>query len=187
MKPSLAGALALALPVAWGVPNSTALADPIHARSNGDYWHHDSGWIFPERVAGFLRIGFPQDVAGSHDAVGHYECVTNGVRWVIDVDLFADDSAAEGITWAQTRASLTPVAKISASELREDTMELGPGRLATRVRYTPASGAPGMTWYFIAAGDWRVRIRATVPASSGEVASQLDDFVRLQQWDQLPR
>src|SRR5689334_22674940 len=124
MKPLLACVLAFAI----GTPGSTALADPIHAQANGDCWHHDSGWIFPERVAGFIRIGFPQDVAGSHDAVGYYERETNGARVIVDVDLFAMDSAADGITWAQTRSSLTST-ELSAGEWREDSIDLGSGRL----------------------------------------------------------
>lgn len=181
MKPLLACVLALAT----GATNSIALADPIHALANGDYWHHDSGWIFPERVGEFVRIGFPQDVAGSRDAVGYYERQMNDARIVVDVDLFAAESAADGITWAQTRASLTSAAKPGPDEVREDTTDLGRGRLATRVRYTPANGAPAQAWYFIVVGDWRVRVRATLPASSGEAASHLDDFVRSQQWDRL--
>ncbi len=45
-----------------------AHADPLHARAGGEYWHHDSGWIFPEKIAGFERVGVPQDVAGSRVA-----------------------------------------------------------------------------------------------------------------------
>jgi hypothetical protein len=61
-----------------------AIADPIHANGNGDYWHHDSGWIFQQRVGEFVRIGFPQDVAGSRDAVGYYERTLTSIEGYTD-------------------------------------------------------------------------------------------------------
>lgn len=74
----------------------SALADPLHARAGGDYWHHDSGWIFPEHIAGFERVGAPQDVAGSRDAVAYYASQLNGQRVVASVNVFpADSSRAE--------------------------------------------------------------------------------------------
>ena len=75
---------------------TSALADPLHARAGGEYWHHDSGWIFPEHIAGFERVGVPQDVAGSRDAVAYYASEVNGLRVVASVNVFpADSSRAE--------------------------------------------------------------------------------------------
>jgi hypothetical protein len=72
---------------------TSALADPLHARDGGDYWHHDSGWIFPEQIAGFARVGVPQDVAGSRDAVAWYAREAGGERLVISVNVFPADSS----------------------------------------------------------------------------------------------
>jgi hypothetical protein len=73
-----------------------ALADPLHARAQDEYWHHDSGWIFPGQIAGFERVGAPQDVAGSRDAVAYYARQLNGQRVLASVNVFpADSSRAE--------------------------------------------------------------------------------------------
>jgi hypothetical protein len=85
-RPLLAAALA-------GLLTTSALADPIHARSGGEYWHHDSGWIFPEHIAGFERVGAPQDVAGSRDAVAWYASQLHGVRVLASVNVFPADSS----------------------------------------------------------------------------------------------
>ena len=87
LRPLLAAASIAAL------YTTSALADPLHARTGGDYWHHDSGWIFPERIAGFERVGVPQDVAGSRDAVAWYAREASGQRVVISVNVFPADSS----------------------------------------------------------------------------------------------
>jgi hypothetical protein len=73
-----------------------AHADPLHARPGGDWWHHDSGWIFPEKIAGFERVGVPQDVAGSRVAAAYYARVENGQRMVVSVEVAPIN---DGDTW----------------------------------------------------------------------------------------
>src|SRR5262245_48999970 len=77
---------------------ATAGADPIHAIADGAYWHHDSGWVFPEKIGEFVRVGIPQDVAGSRDAVAYYAWNVDGSRIVVSVDVFPADSAADATT-----------------------------------------------------------------------------------------
>ena len=72
-----------------------ASADPIHANANGDYWHHDSGWVFPRRCGEFERVGAAQDVAGTRDAVAYYAREIAGVRETVAVEVLAQDSAAD--------------------------------------------------------------------------------------------
>lgn len=154
-------------------------ADPIHATTNGDYWHHDSGWIFPERVMEFVRVGIPQDIAGSSDAVAHYAWTRDGRRIVAAVDVFPADSSADGSTLISARAALG-----TAEQTTETELTLGQ-RSATRVAFTPVSGdLPAKTLYFVVAGDWRVRIQVTSPRGADDLSS-LDDFVRAQRWDTL--
>ena len=74
-----------------------AQADPLHARAGGEYWHHDSGWIFPEKIAGFERVGVPQDVAGSRTAAAYYARVENGQRMVASVEVTPIN---DGDTWS---------------------------------------------------------------------------------------
>jgi hypothetical protein len=81
-----------ALPLLVLLVCATAFADPIHAIADGAYWHHDSGWVFPEKIAEFVRVGIPQDVAGSHEAVAYYAREREGIRTVVAVDVYPADS-----------------------------------------------------------------------------------------------
>src|SRR5688572_3326279 len=76
------------------VSGSAVLADPLHASADGAYWHHDSGWVFPAAVGKFERVGVPQDVAGSRDAVAYYSYVIDGLRSTASVDVYPEDSTA---------------------------------------------------------------------------------------------
>ena len=161
-------------------PPQPAGADPIHATTNGDFWHHDSGWIFPERIGEFVRVGVPQDIAGSSDAVAHYAWMLDGRRIVAAVDVFPADTSADGSTLSGARAALGASEQITETELA-----LGQ-RTATRVASTPASGElPAKTLYFVVAGDWRVRIQVSAPPGAGDLAPHLDAFARAQRWDTL--
>lgn len=180
MKPLFVCVIALAA----FAPFHPVSADPIHAVGNGDYWHHDSGWIFPERVGEFVRIGFPQDVAGSRDAVGYYERVVNGVKVVVDVDVFPSDSAAPDITPEAARASLVAAVNGAPGQVIDDTLPLG-GLQATRTRFIASAEASSRLLYFVAAGDWRVRIRTTVPMAARDALGELDAFVQSQKWGKL--
>ena len=90
-------AIALLLPL-----GTVAMADPIHAGANGEYWHHESGWVFPKRCGGFERIGAAQDVAGTRDAVSFYEREWNGLRVIASVHVLARDSAAADLAPADS-------------------------------------------------------------------------------------
>jgi hypothetical protein len=160
-----------------------AAADPIHAIANGEFWHHDSGWIFPERIGDFVRVGLPQDVAGSQDAVAHYAWTRRDLRIVAAVDVFPADTSAEGATLDSARSALVT----GTGTVAETDLPLANSKLrATRIAVTPSAGLAAQTLYFVDAGDWRVRIQVTLPAGAGDIASQLDAFVLAQRWDTLP-
>jgi hypothetical protein len=157
-------------------------ADPIHARANGEYWHHDSGWVFPERIGNFVRVGLPQDVAGSQDAVAHYAWVRQGVRIVAAVDVFPADSAAVGTTLESARSALAgPAESLVQTELPLANTKLH----AARVTGTAAPAAATRALYFVVAGQWRVRIQVDAPVGAVELGPELDAFVRAQRWDTL--
>lgn len=145
-------------------------ADPLHSRAGGDYWHHDSGWIFPIAIGPFERVGVPQDVAGSSDAVAYYARELQGIRIVASVDVVAGDSMAE-------RLSVDG----ASSQLALGTKELA----ATRVIGSPSADASVQVLYVVDSGEWSVRVLAQLPADVLAVAG-LDDFVRTQRWDTLP-
>jgi hypothetical protein len=147
------------------LPNGPALADPLHVRADGAYWHHDSGWEFPEKIGEFVRVGIPQDVAGSPDAVAYYACVENGVRNTAAVDVYQAKSAAAPELERPPEGSLTS----------DDTFPLNAAQALTATRQIYAVSSPGalVGMYFISAGEWRIRIRIT-----GSRPEAMDAFVR---------
>ena len=152
------------------LPLAPGLADPIHAAADGAYWHHGSGWTFPEIVGGFARVGIPQDVAGSEDAVAHYARVENGMRNTASVDVYQAASAAAGELEAR-----------SGSEVSDTVLALGATRGLSANREVHDAGKPSMiATYFIDAGEWRIRIRIT-----GASLEAMDEFVRSQHWETL--
>jgi hypothetical protein len=166
---------------------AAATADPLHANANGDYWHHDSHWIFPERIGEFIRVGVPQDVAGSRDAVAHYALVVRGQRVVVAVDVFPQDSAAEGVTLAGARDALKAAISAGSGELQETEMPLAQSRLrATRIAArAPGRDAAAQVLYYVSTGEWRVRVVANLPVDAADLRDELDQFVRAQRWDTL--
>jgi hypothetical protein len=155
------------------LPNGRALADPIHAIADGAYWHHGSDWVFPEKIGEFVRVGIPQDVAGSEDAVAHYACVENGTRHTAAVDVYPATSAAAAEHEAAATGELSEGAFLAG----------GPGALSgtRRIYSTETAGRPALTGvYIINAGEWRVTIRI-----SGSRLETMDAFVRAQHWESL--
>ena len=150
-------------------------ADPLHAIAQGAYQHHESGWIFPQRLAGFLRSGVPQDVDGSRDAVAYYARVDQSTRSTAVIDVYPKDSAAAQ-TLAQAQAAIERELRTSKKVLSRLRVSEQPSRVVTKVSYAATS------LYFFDSGEWVVRIRIS-PAVLG--ARMLDEFVREQRWDSL--
>jgi hypothetical protein len=151
--------------LAW-LPDAGALADPLHARSDGAYWHHDSGWVFPERVGEFVRVGIPQDIAGSPDAVAYYAREVDGVRNTAAVDVYQATSAAAADIEARPEGRLTADAGFVLNEAQALN--------GTRQVYADAAGTPTLVgMYIFSAGDWRIRVRIT-----GSQLESMDAFVR---------
>jgi len=149
--------------------HGAALADPIHARADGAYWHHDSAWIFPEKVGTYERVGIPQDVAGSEDAVAYYAFVENGLRYTASVDVYRATSAAAAGLEAPAPGPYSDAAfAVSAAHASSSS------------RHVYERESPVLGVYLIDSGDWRVRIRVTGP----DLAT-MDAFARGQRWDTL--
>jgi hypothetical protein len=151
-------------------------ADPIHGIAGGAYWHHDSGWEFTRESAGFERVGIPQDVAGSRDAVAYYARLFDDSRIVASVDVYpADSSAAEDMVADNpgTPSSESPFAVGAARPLS-----------GTRRVFAGKDAKDALTvLYLIPAGEWRVRIR--VADASPSLLPMLDAFALEQRWDTL--
>jgi len=157
------------------LPLARLHADPIHAKADGSYWHHGSGWTFPERVGGYARVGAPQDVAGSEDAVAYYAIEENGVRRVASVDVYLASSASAELLEAPLDGPL-----ISEGEF---PLTAAPAAVATRRVYSLGESTKlVVAMYLVSVGDWRVRICITGPELSA-----LDTFVTSQHWDNLGR
>jgi hypothetical protein len=154
------------------LPGIRAHADPIHAVADGAYWHHDSNWTFPEIIGRYARVGIPQDVAGSDNAVAHFAFVEDGVRYTASVDVHRVGSAAAGELEAAAFGKLSG----------DDPFLLEANALSgIRRVYSGDAGAPALTGvYVINAGEWRVAIRI-----SGLQLEAMDAFVRAQRWETL--
>ena len=51
----------------------TQIAPTRFTRSTGGgYYHHQSGWVFPEKIGDFTLVGVPQDINGTDDVAGYY-------------------------------------------------------------------------------------------------------------------
>lgn len=151
-----------------------AHADPIHAIGDGAYWHHASHWVFAEKAGAYVRVGFPQDVAGSEDAEAHYAYVENGVRHVAKIDVYRASSEAAGQLEAVPGGQLATEGAFLVSEANA---LYG----IRRVYRTEGSETPVLTGlYLIAAGEWRITIRI-----SGSTTEAMDAFVHGQRWESL--
>ena len=154
-------------------PLANTRADPIHAVADGAYWHHGSHWTFPESVGRYVRVGIPQDVAGSEDAVAYYAYEEGDQRYTAVVDVYLANSAfVEDLEGSR-------LGKLISEEVFavNGTQGLAGTR---RVYEIGLSGEKLKGIYFVSAGDWRVRIRIV-----GLALPEMDAFVRGQQWDKL--
>jgi hypothetical protein len=150
-----------------------SLPDTIHAIENGAYQHHQSGWIFPDKIGDFSLTGAAQDIDGTVDVAAYYARVSKGVRTVASVSVYPPDSAAPETTPAGIKA--TPVAVEVSKQ---------PRLRAAKLTYKDGKNTRAMV-YFIDTGAWIVRIRASVPATDAATAPILERFVRGQRWDSL--
>ncbi len=128
--------------------------------------------MFPEKIGEFVRVGIPQDVAGSEDAVAYYACVENGARNTASVDVYPATSAAAAELEAAPAGRIVVEGAFPVGERRRSAG-------TRRIYDTRLPERPALTGvYFINAGEWRVRIRI-----SGSRLEAMDAFVRAQRWE----
>jgi hypothetical protein len=149
------------------------LADTIHTMPGGGYYHHQSGWVFPEQVGEFTLVGVPQDLNGTDDVAAYYARVHEGVRTVATVNVYALDSAEP-----ETRP-----ASIKAKPVMLEISKKPP-LSAAKLVYKDGKTSRA-TAYFVETAAWIVKIRAWVPAADKEVAPAIEAFARSQRWDTL--
>jgi len=155
------------------LPQRASHADPIHAVADGAYWHHGSGWIFPESVGQYVRVGIPQDVAGSEDAVAWYAFQEGGERRLASVDVYVSSSASAKDLEAPLDGPLISEGPLPLTAV--------PALAATRRIYSLGETTQSKVGlYVVSAGEWRVRICITGP----DLAA-LDAFVQSQRWEKL--
>lgn len=150
-----------------------SLADTIHAMQNGSYYHHQSGWIFPDRIGDFSLAGIPQDINGTVDVAAWYARESKGVRTVVSVSVYPPDSAQPQTLPASIKATPVSVEISKKPPLR-----------ATRLAFKEGKRSRAIV-YFVDTGAWIVRVRSTVAATDQATAPLLEAFVRNQRWDSL--
>lgn len=167
--------------------SSESHADPLHAIGGGAYWHHDSGWIFPERIGDFVRVGAPQDVGGSRDVIVYYAHGNTDARATASIEIYPTDSVVGEMTFADAKANLV-------RELTAKIESEGPFRLETQTPITAAKAsftahrdgsATQANLYFVEAGDWRIKLRLVASKTDTRSLQQMDDFARSQTWSRL--
>ncbi len=167
--------IAIRMAIALTGPACTplSLADTIHAINGGGYYHHQSGWVFPEQVGDYTLVGVPGDINGTDDAAAYYARVHNGLRTVASVTVYPPSSAAPETKPASIKAKPVVVAISKQPRLRAARLTFKDGKTSRT------------TVYFIDTGAWIVKVRATLPATDTETAPALEAFARNQRWDSL--
>src|SRR5262245_15025393 len=150
------------------------LADTIHTMPGGGYYHHQSGWVFPEKIGEFALVGAPQDLNGTDDVVAYYARLHEGARTVATVNIYTLDSAEPETRPASIKAKPVMVAISKQPKLSAAKLVYKDGKTSRA------------TAYFVETSAWIVKIRASVPAADKEVAPAIDAFARGQRWDKLP-
>jgi hypothetical protein len=166
---------------------SSSVADPLHATRDGAYWHHDTGLIVPARVGEFIRIGAPQDVAGSADVVAHY-ATEKGERIAAVVDIYPDDSVLSETTLDATRQSFEKEVGVAEHTTQspvgvtvpEAPLSITVTKLSDRGSSSNAS--VHRVLYFIEFDRWRVKLRVSGSATRADFHSVADSFVRDFPW-----
>jgi hypothetical protein len=148
-------------------------ADTIHAMQGGGYYHHQSGWVFPEQVGEYSLVGVPGDINGTEDVAAYYARVHEGVRTVASVTVYPPNSAAPETKPASIKATPATVAISKQPRLRAARLTFKDGKTSRT------------TVYFIDTGAWIVKVRATLSATDKETAPALEAFARNQRWDSL--
>ena len=144
-------------------------ADTLHDIGAGNFRHHQSEWIFSQRIGDFSRVGAPQDVDGAIDVVAYYAVEAKDGRATAIVDVYPADSVASEATYEAAIATLE-----GASTPTEIKLENSLVVRAVKV----LAGAQAL--YFVDIGPWIVKFRMTgVSDAAG------DDFVRQQKWETL--
>jgi hypothetical protein len=150
-----------------------SLADPIHPMQGGGFYHHQSGWIFPETIGDFSLVGVPGDINGTVDVAAYYARVSKGVRTVASVSVYPPDTAAPESTPASINSTSVAVDISKQPSLR-----------AAKFAYKDGKNSRA-TVYFVDTGAWIVKIRASMLVTDKVMGPILDKFVRRQRWDSL--
>src|SRR5262245_336657 len=125
----------------FAVAHST-LADTIHAMQSGGFYHHQSGWVFPEKIGEFTLVGIPGDVNGTVDVDGYYAREAKGVRTVVSVSVYPPDSAQPETTAASFKAIPVSIEISKTPPVR-----------AARLVFRAGKSSRGIV-YFVNAGPW---------------------------------
>ena len=120
-----------------------------------------------------MRVGVPQDVAGSEDAVAWYAFQEGKERRLASVDVYVSSSTSASALEAPLDGPLLSEGSLLLTAV--------PALSATRRIYSLGETTQSKVGlYVVSLGEWRVRICITGPDLSA-----LDAFVQSQRWEKL--
>jgi len=163
-----------------------AHADTLHDIGGGSHRHHNSGWIFPEKIDNFTRVGAPQDVDGNPDVIAYYSAVTATSTTMAIVDIYPPTSAAPHARIEDAQRALRDEAGPDASAIGEARIDVGAALgLVAEKTATGADVKTPRALYFVDTGPWIVKIRIQIDPANEAAIKGADEFVRHQRWDTL--
>ena len=142
------------------IPASGLHADPLHPLAGDAYWHHESNFIFPATLAGFARVGAPQDLDGSSTVVAYY-ALSHSATWMRVVAHYARGAGDDRLVIV---VDVFPIADGPSTTAAADEAK------ATFVKTIEHSG-------------WRVVVRTML--SDAGMAGDVDAFARALPVDRL--
>jgi hypothetical protein len=175
--------VALRIGALWCLLHAAATTgDTLHGTSNGAYWHHDSGFTFPQRIGAFVRIGVPQDVAGSSDVVVHY-ATDSGERISAIVDVYPSDTAMNDRTLEAARKSFERDSGSTYEAPSSGSFAVGEIK-GTKLVYVPRSNTATVPrlLYFVELDHWRAKVQVTANTVRSDIVELGDAFVRDFPW-----
>lgn len=180
----------LALLIASTLTGAASVADPLHKYGNEGAWCHvDSGWMFPLNVGSFARVLQPYNIDGNNDAGAEYKQASEQMQGMVEVDVYAADSAATDASIDGAKATAARKAGEGAKIESEQPFQIAAvkGLQGVRIKYATDAATPGgqTNLYYFTTDRWHVKVLARAKLAGNESNQALDAFVQALPWNTL--